>query len=57
MVDRDQKEGWDGIGWIARVDYGGEWVWKGRRGGWKVIRLYRLNLELWGEKRSSAFMR
>lgn len=37
-------------------------LWRGvglgmEGGGWKVIRLYRLNLELWGERRSSAFMR
>lgn len=32
MVGRDRKEGWDGMEWIARVDYGGEWVLKGRRG-------------------------
>lgn len=23
--------------WIARVDYGGEWVWKGRRGSGKLL--------------------
>lgn len=37
-------------------------LWRGvglerEESGWKVIRLYRLKLEVWGGKRSSALMR